>query len=146
MARRLSRGERPRLGLLVLLKVFQQMHHFPSLDSIPVAVVEQVREAATSVLASVMTRRHRRRCSGITQQCASTSVSSRTKAPTQAQLRRARRTHGCAVHGPAGRHHQCHDRRTDRVGHRTTGFLDAGPDYRADPCKDPKTQAPVRSG
>nr|WP_254596328.1 hypothetical protein [Paraburkholderia phenoliruptrix] len=36
-ARRSSRGERPRLGLLVLLKVFQQMHHFPSLDSIPVA-------------------------------------------------------------------------------------------------------------
>ncbi len=34
-ARRATRGERPRLGLLVLLKVFQQMHHFPSIDSIP---------------------------------------------------------------------------------------------------------------
>lgn len=45
-ARRSSRGERPRLGLLVLLKVFQQMHHFPSLDSIPVAVVEHVRAVA----------------------------------------------------------------------------------------------------
>lgn len=45
-ARRSSRGERPRLGLLVLRKVFQQMHHFPSLDSIPAAVVEHVRAAA----------------------------------------------------------------------------------------------------
>jgi hypothetical protein len=41
-ARRSTRGERPRLGLLVLLKVFQQMHHFPSLDSIPTSVVEHV--------------------------------------------------------------------------------------------------------
>ncbi|MGF6293049.1 hypothetical protein QFZ98_004910 [Paraburkholderia youngii] len=39
-------GRAPRLGLLVLLKVFQQMHHFPSLDSIPAAVVEHVRAAA----------------------------------------------------------------------------------------------------
>lgn len=38
-ARRSTRGERPRLGLLVLLKVFQQMHHFPPLDSIPAAIV-----------------------------------------------------------------------------------------------------------
>lgn len=30
----------------MLLKVFQQMHHFPSLDNIPVAVVEHVRAAA----------------------------------------------------------------------------------------------------
>jgi hypothetical protein len=45
-ARRSTRGERPRLGLLVLLKVFQQMHHFPALDSIPVAVVEHVRTVA----------------------------------------------------------------------------------------------------
>ena len=42
-ARRATRGERPRLGLLVLLKVFQQMHHFPALDSIPVSIVEHVR-------------------------------------------------------------------------------------------------------
>lgn len=41
------------------------------------------------------------------------------------------RAHGCAVHGPAGRHRQCHDRRTDRTGHRTTGFLDARRDL---PC------------
>jgi TnpA family transposase len=45
-ARRSTRGERPRLGLLVLLKVFQQMHHFPALDSIPASVVEYVRAAA----------------------------------------------------------------------------------------------------
>ncbi|MFP3647680.1 Tn3 family transposase [Paraburkholderia sp. SIMBA_054] len=44
--RRLTRGERPRLGLLVLLKIFQQMHHFPALDGVPVAIVEQVRAAA----------------------------------------------------------------------------------------------------
>ncbi len=51
-ARRSSRGERPRLGLLVLLKeVFQQMHHFPSLESIPVAVVEHVRAVANIGLA-----------------------------------------------------------------------------------------------
>ena len=42
-ARRATRGERPRLGLLALLKVFQQMHHFPALDSIPVSIVEHVR-------------------------------------------------------------------------------------------------------
>ncbi|MGF6961289.1 hypothetical protein QFZ97_007245 [Paraburkholderia youngii] len=30
----------------MLLKVFQQMHHFPSLDSVPAAVVEHVRAAA----------------------------------------------------------------------------------------------------
>ncbi|NUY05524.1 DUF4158 domain-containing protein [Paraburkholderia sp. JPY169] len=34
-ARRSTRGERPRLGLLVLLKVFQQLHFFPPLDTIP---------------------------------------------------------------------------------------------------------------
>jgi len=45
-ARRSTRGERPRLGLLVLLKVFQQLHYFPSLDSIPVAVIDHVRAAA----------------------------------------------------------------------------------------------------
>jgi Domain of unknown function (DUF4158) len=45
-ARRSTRGERPRLSLLVLLKVFQQMHHFPALDSIPAAVIEHVRAAA----------------------------------------------------------------------------------------------------
>ncbi|MDT8843131.1 DUF4158 domain-containing protein [Paraburkholderia fungorum] len=45
-ARRSTRGERPRLGLLVLLKIFQQMHHFPALDSVPTAVVEHVRAAA----------------------------------------------------------------------------------------------------
>nr|WP_069268832.1 DUF4158 domain-containing protein [Paraburkholderia nodosa] len=36
-ARRSTRGERPRLGLLVLLKVFQQLHYFPPLDTIPAA-------------------------------------------------------------------------------------------------------------
>ncbi|MGY6258826.1 Tn3 family transposase [Paraburkholderia caledonica] len=45
-ARRSTRGERPRLGLLVLLKVFQQLHYFPPLDSIPAAVVDHVRAAA----------------------------------------------------------------------------------------------------
>lgn len=45
-ARRSTRAERPRLGLLVLLKVFQQMHQFPALDSIPASVVEHVRAAA----------------------------------------------------------------------------------------------------
>lgn len=41
--RRNTRGQSSRLGLLVLLKVFQQMHHFPNLDSIPVAVIDHVR-------------------------------------------------------------------------------------------------------
>jgi len=45
-ARRSTRGERSRLGLLVLLKVFQQMHHFPPLGSIPVSGVEHVRTAS----------------------------------------------------------------------------------------------------
>src|SRR5260370_42310674 len=45
-ARRSTRGERPRLGLPVLLKVFQHMHHFPPLDCIPAAVIEHVRAAA----------------------------------------------------------------------------------------------------
>jgi hypothetical protein len=45
-ARRSTRGERPRLGLLVLLKVFQQMHYFPALDEIPAAVVDHVRAVA----------------------------------------------------------------------------------------------------
>jgi hypothetical protein len=39
-------GRAPRLGLLVLLKVFQQMHHFPSLGGIPAAVVEHARAVA----------------------------------------------------------------------------------------------------
>lgn len=45
-ARRSTRGERPRLGLLVLLKVFQQLHYFPPADTIPAAVVEHIRAAA----------------------------------------------------------------------------------------------------
>lgn len=45
-ARRSTRGERPRLGLLVLLKVFQQLHYFPVLGSIPDAIVDHVRAAA----------------------------------------------------------------------------------------------------
>jgi hypothetical protein len=44
--RRSARGERSRLGLLVLLKVFQQLHYFPALDSIPAAVVDYVRATA----------------------------------------------------------------------------------------------------
>lgn len=44
--RRNARGQSSRLGLLVLLKVFQQMHHFPNLDSIPTAVIEHVRTTA----------------------------------------------------------------------------------------------------
>ncbi|MCW3721325.1 DUF4158 domain-containing protein, partial [Burkholderia cenocepacia] len=45
-ARRSTRGERPRLGLLVLLKVFQQLHYFPPLDTIPTAIIDHVRAAA----------------------------------------------------------------------------------------------------
>ncbi|ARM04497.1 Tn3 family transposase [Burkholderia pseudomallei] len=45
-ARRSTRGERPRLGLLVLLKVFQQLHYFPVLGHIPDAIVDHVRAAA----------------------------------------------------------------------------------------------------
>ena len=45
-ARRSTRGERPRLGLLVLLKVFQQMHYFPPIDTIPTAIVDHVRAVA----------------------------------------------------------------------------------------------------
>lgn len=44
--RRSARGERSRLGLLVLLKVFQQLHYFPALDSFPAAVVDYVRATA----------------------------------------------------------------------------------------------------
>ena len=42
-ATRSTRGQGPRLGLLVLLKVFQQLHYFPNLDSIPVVVIDHVR-------------------------------------------------------------------------------------------------------
>nr|WP_283159862.1 DUF4158 domain-containing protein [Ralstonia pickettii] len=45
-ARRATRGERPRLGLLVLLKVFQQLHYFPPLDTVPATIVDHVRAAA----------------------------------------------------------------------------------------------------
>ncbi len=45
-ARRSTRGERPRLGLLVLLKVFQQLHYFPVLGVIPDAIVDHVRTTA----------------------------------------------------------------------------------------------------
>ncbi|MDB0543289.1 Tn3 family transposase [Ralstonia solanacearum] len=41
--RRNARGQSSRLGLLILLKVFQQMHHFPNLDAIPCAVIDHVR-------------------------------------------------------------------------------------------------------
>jgi len=41
-----TRGERSRLGLLVLLKVFQQLHYFPPLGSIPTAGVDHVRATA----------------------------------------------------------------------------------------------------
>ncbi len=44
--RRSARGERSRLGLLVLFKVFQQLHYFPALDSIPAAVVDYIRATA----------------------------------------------------------------------------------------------------
>ncbi|WP_321897141.1 Tn3 family transposase [Burkholderia cepacia] len=44
-ARRSTRGERPRFGLLVLLKVFQQLHYFPALGSVPVTVIDHVRAA-----------------------------------------------------------------------------------------------------
>ena len=43
---RSTRGQGPRLGLLVLLKVFQQLHYFPNLDSIPVVVIDHVRASA----------------------------------------------------------------------------------------------------
>ncbi|CAJ2881670.1 transposase [Burkholderia pseudomallei] len=45
-ARRSTPGERPRLGLLVLLKVFQQLHYFPPIDTISVAVIDHVRAAS----------------------------------------------------------------------------------------------------
>nr|WP_244099289.1 DUF4158 domain-containing protein [Burkholderia ambifaria] len=45
-ARRSTRCDRPRLGLPVLLKVFLQLHYFPSLDSIPAVSVDHVRAAA----------------------------------------------------------------------------------------------------
>ena len=45
-ATRSTRGQVPRLGLLVLLKVFQQLHYFPNLDSIPVVVIDHVRASA----------------------------------------------------------------------------------------------------
>ncbi|MCY1369474.1 hypothetical protein D9M69_565190 [compost metagenome] len=45
-ATRSTRGQGPRLGLLVLLKIFQQLHYFPGLDSIPVAMIDHVRASA----------------------------------------------------------------------------------------------------
>lgn len=45
-ATRSTRGQESRLGLLVLLKVFQQLHHFPDLDTIPASVTELVRISA----------------------------------------------------------------------------------------------------
>lgn len=45
-ATRSTRGQGSRLGLLVLLKVFQQLHHFPNLDTIPASVTELVRISA----------------------------------------------------------------------------------------------------
>ena len=44
--RRNARGQSSRLGLLVLLKVFQQMHYFPFVDVIPAAVIEHIRSSA----------------------------------------------------------------------------------------------------
>ncbi len=41
-----ARGQSSRLGLLILLKVFQQMRHFPNLDSIPSAVIDHIRVSA----------------------------------------------------------------------------------------------------
>ncbi|WP_049279375.1 Tn3 family transposase, partial [Ralstonia solanacearum] len=46
LAARATRGQSPRLGLLVLLKVFQQLHYFPYLDTIPAAVVDHIRVCA----------------------------------------------------------------------------------------------------
>nr|WP_051975297.1 DUF4158 domain-containing protein [Cupriavidus necator] len=45
-ATRSTRGQESRLGLLVLLKVFQQLHHFPNLDTLPASVTELVRISA----------------------------------------------------------------------------------------------------
>ena len=45
-ATRSTRGQGLRLGSLVLLKVFQQPHYFPSLDGIPTAVIDHVRASA----------------------------------------------------------------------------------------------------
>ncbi|WP_258234720.1 DUF4158 domain-containing protein, partial [Cupriavidus pinatubonensis] len=42
-----TRGQESRLGLLELLKVFQQLHHFPDLDTIPASVTELVRISAS---------------------------------------------------------------------------------------------------
>ncbi|RZF26112.1 Tn3 family transposase [Paraburkholderia sp. UYCP14C] len=44
--RRNARGQSSRLGLLVLLKVFQQMHYFPFVDVVPAAVIEHIRTSA----------------------------------------------------------------------------------------------------
>nr|WP_268988325.1 DUF4158 domain-containing protein [Ralstonia solanacearum] len=46
LAARATRGQSPRLGLLELLKVFQQLHYFPYLDTIPTAVVDHIRVCA----------------------------------------------------------------------------------------------------
>lgn len=39
----LARKDRSRLGLLTLLKCFQQLHYFPSIDSIPEEIVRHIR-------------------------------------------------------------------------------------------------------
>nr|WP_277398526.1 DUF4158 domain-containing protein [Burkholderia sp. Ac-20353] len=66
--RRSTRGERPRLGLLVLLKVFQQLHYFPPLDTIPIAIVGHVRQPPISATpcSSATTPRRLQRSFGIT--------------------------------------------------------------------------------
>ena len=51
----------------------------------------------------------------------------------------APRVYRDAVDGSAGRHHQCHDRCTDRTERRVALVLDVGLDHRADPREDADT-------
>nr|WP_321861877.1 DUF4158 domain-containing protein [Burkholderia cenocepacia] len=89
-ARRSTCGERPRLGLPALLKVFQQLHYFPILGDIPDAIVNHVRAAADigEPLDSATTPHLRPRCFVITRRCAPIWRCSRTTAPTRMQSRR----------------------------------------------------------
>jgi len=45
-ARTIARKAQPQFGLLLLLKAFQRLVHFPAVDEIPAAIVQHVRIAA----------------------------------------------------------------------------------------------------
>src|SRR3546814_5938609 len=53
-----ARSDTGRLGLIVLLKTFQQLHYFPALENVPAEIISHIRtvrsEEHTSELQSLM--------------------------------------------------------------------------------------------